>query len=84
MQDKVAVVTGGTSGIGYAIAQELISRDMRVVITGRDQGRVDTAVAELGPRASGVRADVASSGDMDALYGPGLTHEAGPSPATRP
>jgi NAD(P)-dependent dehydrogenase (short-subunit alcohol dehydrogenase family) len=68
-QDKVAVVTGGTSGIGYAIAQELISRGMRVVITGRDQGRVNATVAELGPRASGVRADVASSPDMDALYG---------------
>ncbi|MBL1287441.1 SDR family NAD(P)-dependent oxidoreductase [Streptomyces sp. NPDC057067] len=65
---KIALITGATSGIGYAIAEELISRGQQVVITGRDQERVDAATAKLGPRASGVRADVASAADMDALY----------------
>ncbi|TXS31806.1 SDR family NAD(P)-dependent oxidoreductase [Streptomyces sp. gb1(2016)] len=66
---KIALITGATSGIGYAIAEELISRGQQVVITGRDQERVDAATAKLGPQASGVRADVASAADMDALYG---------------
>ncbi|MDX3060087.1 SDR family NAD(P)-dependent oxidoreductase [Streptomyces sp. NE06-03E] len=68
-RSKIALITGATSGIDYAIAEELISRGQQVVITGRDQERVDAATAKLGPQASGVRADVASAADMDALYG---------------
>lgn len=68
MRDRVAVITGGSAGIGLAIAQELLSRGACVVITGRGQQRLDEAVAALGARASGVRADVASSADMDAVF----------------
>ncbi|RII08112.1 Diacetyl reductase [(S)-acetoin forming] [Streptomyces sp. YIM 130001] len=66
--NKTALVTGATSGIGYAIAEELISRGRQVVITGRDQERVEEAAAKLGAQAFGIRADVAGSADMDALY----------------
>lgn len=68
MRDKVAVVTGGTAGIGLAIAREFITRGAQVVITGRRQQQLDDAVATLGERASGVRADVANSAEMDALF----------------
>lgn len=50
---KVAVVTGGSRGIGLAIAQELISSGARVVITGRKQPALAAAVATLGPRGHG-------------------------------
>jgi len=65
---KVAVVTGGTSGIGLAIAQELLSRGAKVVITGRNQEKLDAAVAELGDNAQGVRAQMSTLADLDRLY----------------
>ena len=54
---KVAVVTGGTSGIGLAIAQELISQGATVIVTGRNQEKLDAAVGTLGSAAEGVRAE---------------------------
>ncbi|MBT8167490.1 glucose 1-dehydrogenase [Falsiruegeria litorea] len=65
---KVAVITGGTSGIGLATAHRLISDGARVVITGRDQRTLDAAVAELGDRARGIRGDVANLNDLDHLF----------------
>jgi len=59
--------TGGTQGIGFAIAEEFVEQGATVVLTGRDQGRLDEAVAKLGPKASGVRADAGSPAAMDAL-----------------
>jgi NAD(P)-dependent dehydrogenase (short-subunit alcohol dehydrogenase family) len=67
LEGKVAVVTGGTQGIGLAIAEEFVEQGATVVVTGRDHGRLDEAVAKIGPRASGVRADAASPAAMDAL-----------------
>ena len=67
LDGNVAVVTGGTQGIGFAIAEEFVEQGATVVLTGRDKGRLDEAVAKLGPKASGVRADAASPGAMDAL-----------------
>jgi len=66
--DKVAVVTGGTSGIGLAIAQELIAQGAKVLITGRNQKKLDTAIATLGSAAEGVRAETESLADLDRLY----------------
>lgn len=66
--NKVAVVTGGTSGIGLAIAQELIARGAKVIVTGRNQEKLDTAVATLGSAARGVRAATESLADLDRLY----------------
>ncbi len=66
--DKVAVVTGGSSGIGLATARRFIADGARVVITGRNQEALDAAVAKLGDRARGVRGDVANLGDLDRLF----------------
>jgi len=66
--EKVAVVTGGTSGIGLAIAQELISQGASVVITGRNQEKLDKAVETLGTAAQGFRAATENLADLDRLY----------------
>ena len=65
---KVAIVTGGSSGIGLATAKRLIADGAHVVITGRNQKALDSAVTELGDRATGIRGDVANLEDLDRLY----------------
>nr|WP_295977831.1 SDR family oxidoreductase [uncultured Agrobacterium sp.] len=67
-QSKVAVVTGGSSGIGFAIAQKMAAQGMRVVITGRRRDALDRAVTELGGDAIGIVADVSSTAGLDALF----------------
>ncbi|MEW1826665.1 SDR family oxidoreductase [Streptomyces sp. NPDC088196] len=57
LKDKVYVVTGGTRGLGYAIARELVADGAKVVVTGRDEKRAAEAAAELGPDAAGVAVD---------------------------
>ncbi len=68
LNNKVAVVTGGSSGIGLATAQRFIADGAQVVITGRNQGALDAAVAELGDQATGIRGDVANLEDLDRLF----------------
>ena len=68
LNDKAAVVTGGTSGIGLAIARRFIAEGALVFITGRRQAQLDAAAAELGPQAVGVRCDVGNLAELDALY----------------
>ncbi|MFL1874192.1 SDR family NAD(P)-dependent oxidoreductase [Hansschlegelia beijingensis] len=68
LEGKVAVVTGGSTGIGLGIAKRFVSEGATVVITGRRQAELDAAVAEIGPKASAFRADVAVLADLDALY----------------
>ncbi|WP_437815695.1 SDR family NAD(P)-dependent oxidoreductase [Sorangium sp. So ce1078] len=68
LQDKVAVVTGGSTGIGLGIAKRLISEGAFVYITGRRQAELDEAVRSLGSQAAGVRADASRLDDLDALY----------------
>ncbi|MFD9663543.1 SDR family NAD(P)-dependent oxidoreductase [Rhodococcus sp. NPDC059968] len=68
IEGKVAVVTGGASGIGFAIATEFVDRGASVVIADLNQESVDKAVAEIGSKCSGFAADVSSSADMDSLY----------------
>lgn len=62
---KVAVVTGGNSGIGYAAARDFKKKGADVIITGRNAGRVETAAAELGVK--GLVADVSDLGQLDQL-----------------
>ncbi|MEM1215874.1 MAG: SDR family NAD(P)-dependent oxidoreductase, partial [Bacteroidota bacterium] len=65
LNGKVAVVTGGNSGIGYATAEELKEKGATVIITGRSQERVDAAARELGVR--GLVADVSDLSAIDQL-----------------
>jgi NAD(P)-dependent dehydrogenase (short-subunit alcohol dehydrogenase family) len=68
LEGKVAVVTGGTTGIGFATAQEFAAEGAQVFITGRRKAELDTAVAAIGPNAIGVQADSAKLADLDALF----------------
>src|SRR5215470_13791370 len=68
LEGKIAVVTGGTTGIGLAAARRLARDGARVFITGRRQAELDAAVAEIGHNATGVRGDVSKLADLDALY----------------
>lgn len=67
LQGKIALVTGGTSGIGLASALELAREGAKVYITGRRQAELDAAVAAIGERATGVRGDVTRRDDLEAL-----------------
>jgi NAD(P)-dependent dehydrogenase (short-subunit alcohol dehydrogenase family) len=64
---KVAVITGGTTGIGLAIAKEFVAEGAVVVVTGLDQKSLDSAVKEIGPHSFGARTDASSSAEMDGL-----------------
>jgi NAD(P)-dependent dehydrogenase (short-subunit alcohol dehydrogenase family) len=68
LQDKIAVVTGAGTGIGLAIAKRFVAEGASVVIADRRQQELDAAVAELGDRARGVRADVSRLHDLDTLF----------------
>lgn len=68
LNNRTAVVTGGGSGIGLAIAKRLAQEGARVVITGRRQQVLDEALATLGENAVGLVADVSSASSLEALY----------------
>lgn len=65
---KVAIVTGGTSGIGFAIAQKLTSQGAKVIITGRNEAKLKTAIETLGNNVEGVKAEISNLADLDQLY----------------
>lgn len=67
LKDKVAVVTGGNSGIGYATAEEFLARGAKVVITGRNRDAVEAAATGLGGGTLGVTANQASIADAEVL-----------------
>jgi NAD(P)-dependent dehydrogenase (short-subunit alcohol dehydrogenase family) len=67
-EGKIGLVTGGSSGIGFAIARELLERGATVVITGHDEAEVAEAVTSLGSNCWGRRADVSNLAEMTALY----------------
>ena len=68
LQGKVAVITGGTEGIGFATAQLFVHEGAYVFITGRRQKELDEAVTAIGSNATGVQGDVAKLADLDRLY----------------
>jgi NAD(P)-dependent dehydrogenase (short-subunit alcohol dehydrogenase family) len=65
---KVALVTGGTSGIGLATAKEFVNEGAFVFITGRRESELAAAVKEIGRHVAGVQGDVSNLGDLDRLF----------------
>jgi NAD(P)-dependent dehydrogenase (short-subunit alcohol dehydrogenase family) len=68
LQGKVAVITGGTTGIGFAAAKLFVEEGAYVVITGRRQKELDAAVKAIGDNVTGVQGDVSRLADLDRLY----------------
>jgi NAD(P)-dependent dehydrogenase (short-subunit alcohol dehydrogenase family) len=68
LEGKVAVVTGGNSGIGLATAKRFVAEGAYVFITGRRQAELDAAVKKIGENVAGVQGDVAKLADLDRLY----------------
>jgi NAD(P)-dependent dehydrogenase (short-subunit alcohol dehydrogenase family) len=68
LDNKVALVTGGTSGIGLATAKRFAAEGAQVYITGRRQKELDAAVKEVGKGAVGVQGDVSKLADLDRLF----------------
>ena len=68
LEGKVAVITGGTSGIGLATAKRFVKEGAYVFITGRRQSELDKAVAQIGSNVTAVKGDVSNVEDLDRLY----------------
>src|SRR5271163_2790463 len=68
LQGKVAVITGGTTGIGLATAKLFVEEGAYIFITGRRQKELDAAVKEIGSDVTGVQGDVSNMKDIDRLY----------------
>src|SRR5215831_14357056 len=68
LEGKIAVVTGGNSGIGLATAKLLRQEGAKVAISGRDQTTLNTAAKEIGEGTLAVRADISKLEDLDTLF----------------
>jgi NAD(P)-dependent dehydrogenase (short-subunit alcohol dehydrogenase family) len=68
LKDKIALVTGGSSGIGLATARRFAEEGAFVYITGRRQAELDKAAASIERNAKAIRADSANDADLDRLY----------------
>ena len=68
LDEKVSLVTGGTSGIGLAAANALAKEGAFVYITGRRERELTTAVQQIGTSVTGVRGDVSNAQDLDRLF----------------
>ena len=68
MHGKVAVITGGTTGIGLAAAKLFVKEGAYVFITGRRQKELDEALKAIGSSVAGVQGDVSKLADLDRLY----------------
>ena len=68
LEGKIAVITGGSTGIGLATAKRFVQEGAYVFITGRRQKELDAAVKEIGGNVTGVQGDVSNPADLDRLY----------------
>jgi NAD(P)-dependent dehydrogenase (short-subunit alcohol dehydrogenase family) len=68
LKGKVAVITGGSSGIGLATAKRFVEEGAYIFITGRRQSELDKAVADIGKNVTAVQGDVSNLADLDRLY----------------
>jgi NAD(P)-dependent dehydrogenase (short-subunit alcohol dehydrogenase family) len=68
LEGKIAVITGGSSGIGLATAQRFAIEGAHVFITVRRQSELDEAVKRIGEKATGVQGDMSNLADLDRLY----------------
>jgi NAD(P)-dependent dehydrogenase (short-subunit alcohol dehydrogenase family) len=68
LKDKVAVVTGGNSGIGFGIAEAFNREGARGVITGRNQANLDSSIAQLGANFIGIAGDVTKLDDLEKTF----------------
>jgi NAD(P)-dependent dehydrogenase (short-subunit alcohol dehydrogenase family) len=68
IEGKIAVITGGSSGIGLAMAQRFAIEGAHVIIAGRRQSELDEAVKRIGEKATGVQGDMSKLADLDRLY----------------
>ncbi len=68
LNNRVAVITGGSSGIGLAIARRFAQEGAKVAITGRNKKTIDQAVAEIGPNGLGIQGDVSKLDDLKRIY----------------
>jgi NAD(P)-dependent dehydrogenase (short-subunit alcohol dehydrogenase family) len=68
LDGKIALVTGGSSGIGLATAKQFVNEGAYVFITGRREAELDVAVKEIGSNVTGVQGDVSNLGDLDRLF----------------
>lgn len=68
LDGKTALITGGNSGIGLAIARRFVAEGARVFITGRRQAQLDAAVAQIGGSIEGIQGDVTNASDLDRLF----------------
>lgn len=68
LEGKVALITGGNSGIGLATAKQFVAEGAYVFITGRRQAELDAAVQSIGKNVTGVQGDVSNLDDLDRLY----------------
>jgi NAD(P)-dependent dehydrogenase (short-subunit alcohol dehydrogenase family) len=68
LEGRVAVITGGSSGMALASAKRFVEEGAHVFITGRDQDRLDRAVGQIGSNVTGVRGDASDLASLDALF----------------
>ena len=68
LEGKIALVTGGNSGIGLATAKQFVNEGAYVFITGRRNAELAAAVKEIGRNVTGVQGDVSNLGDLDRLF----------------